>query len=127
MAETQSTVLDHIDMISVPGNVFAAPANQFWALVCCHDGMSFLYRQAKHYDVAVNSRIAPGLSVFGMNLEEFDSVPQSLLTIGFHWYAISAYQYALIVGSIARSQGGRWASSDKYVEEVMPEIFAFSQ
>src|SRR5437016_313418 len=89
------TVLDHIDNISIPGNVFVQPANEYWALVCLRDGMEFLYRQALRFEQVVKQRLNPtdNVRIFHMgNLPDFPQLPMTLLTCGFHWYAISACQ-----------------------------------
>jgi hypothetical protein len=121
------TVLDHIDRISVNGDVFAEPANEYYLLVCLHAGMEFLYRQAKQCDDAVLQRLnlKPGVKVVGIGLPEFDSVPMPLLVSSFLWYAISAFQYALTVGAIAFHNDGSRPKPIDYVKRVMPEILAF--
>ncbi len=37
------TVLDYVDNIEVPGDVFRKPSNEYWALVCLRQGLEFLY------------------------------------------------------------------------------------
>jgi hypothetical protein len=49
--DTAVTVLDYIDNITVPGNVFHEPANEYWALICFQHGMEFLYHQAHRCDL----------------------------------------------------------------------------
>src|SRR2546430_253920 len=101
------TVLDHIDKIVVPGDVYREPVNEHWQLLCLHDGMEFLYGQAAKCDRAVRQQLNPHVNVRVMsmgNLPELEQVPMRLLTCAFHWYALSAYQYALIVGAIAYRQ-----------------------
>lgn len=101
MVESVTTILDHKENISAPGDVFANPANEYYALMCLRHGMEFIYRQAKRCDLTVNEAINPNGDIkfvgFG-NAPEFSAVPMTLLTVSFHWYAMSAYQYALLVG-----------------------------
>jgi len=129
MSDSRDTVLDHVENITVPDNVFAEPANEFWALVCFWHGMELLYHQAKKFDALAASRLGagPGYRVVGMgNLPQLSDMPKSLLTVSFHWYAISACQYARVVGAIARDQKKfRWAKSLDYVKEVIPEVLVF--
>ncbi len=126
MSEATTTILDHIEGISVPGDVFVKPANEYWALVWLNQGMEFLYHQASRCDQTVLKQIPPDsyFETFG-NSPFFDAVPKALLTASFHWYAMSAYQYALIVGAIAHRQDNARPIPPHYVRQVMPDVLAF--
>ena len=122
------TILDHIDNIAVPGNVFAEPANEYWALVWLWDGMEFLYHQVRRCDEVVRQKVNPVGNVrftFGGNLPLPQPVPQTLLTSAFHWYTISACQYVGTVGAIAHRQDSTRPKSKDYVGAVIPEVYAF--
>jgi hypothetical protein len=132
MAETSSTVLDHIGNIKVPGEVFTEPVNEYWALLWLWDGMEWLYRQASKIDQMVKQRVNPDgkkhVVCFG-GLPDFGQFPRTLLTSAFHWYAISACQYVRTVSRIAygRHQSPPRAKDRvrEYVETVIPEVLAF--
>jgi hypothetical protein len=122
------TVLDYINNITIAGRVFDEPANEFWALICLRDGMEFLYRQALRFDQAVKQRVNPigNVRFFHMgNMPDFPQLPMTLLTCGFHWYAISACQYVRTVGAIAYRQEPTRPRPEVYVESVIPEVLAF--
>src|SRR5438105_9911649 len=59
MTDAPSTVLDHIDNIIVPGNVFKEPTNEYWALLCLRDGLELLYHQAARCDEMVKQQVNP--------------------------------------------------------------------
>jgi hypothetical protein len=59
-SESVVSTLDHIDNITVPGDVFRRPANEYWALICLRDGMEFLYRQASKADRAAGIELPAG-------------------------------------------------------------------
>ena len=59
MAESDFTVLDYEDGIQVPGNVFAEPVNEYWALMCLRQGLEYLYHQVSQYDQMVQTRGQP--------------------------------------------------------------------
>ncbi len=121
------TVLDHIDIITVPGAVFQEPTNEYAALLCLRHGLEFLYRQALRCDQAVKQNVNPkgGLRYFGKgNLPEFGQI-QPLLTCAFHWYAISACQYSRLVGAIAYRQDKARPLPPHYVQGVIPEVLSF--
>lgn len=128
MSTDSLTVLDHIDNITVAGRVFEHPANEYWALVCLRQGMEFLYRQAQQCDLAMKAMVNPSGNVkyggFG-NLPEMRAIPTALLTCAFHWYAISACQYARTVGAIAYRQDAARPFPPQYVAAVIPDVLAF--
>jgi len=128
MAERTVTVLDYIDNITVPGNVFKEPANEYWALVCMWQGMEYLYRQASRCDGIVKHRVNPEGKVTYVSLgndPQFRGISKALLTSAFHWYAMSAYQYVLTVGAIAYRQDTTRPIPPDYVKKVIPQILAF--
>lgn len=125
---TTVTILDHIDKITVSGNVFHEPVNEYWALICLQDGMEFLYHQALRSDQAVSQQVNPDDSVrfFGCgNVPAFNQVPKSLLTCAFHWYAISACQYVRTVGAISHKLDPTRPLPHEYAENIIPEVIAF--
>ncbi|MFQ5570051.1 MAG: hypothetical protein ACE5G0_10285 [Rhodothermales bacterium] len=126
--DTTVTILDHIDNITVPGNVFHEPVNEYWALICLRYGMEFLYHQAHRCDQAVKEQVNPDGNVrfFGAgNSPAFNQVPKTLLTCGFHWYAISACQYVKTVGAIARKLDPNRPLPHEYAKKIIPEVVAF--
>lgn len=125
---TTVTILDHIGKITVPGNVFHEPVNEYWALICLHHGMEFLYHQALRCDQAVKQQVDPHGSVrfFGAgNVPAFNQVPKTLLTCAFHWYAISACQYVRTVGAIAYKLDPTRPLPHEYLKQIIPEVVAF--
>jgi hypothetical protein len=128
VAESDFTILDHEDGIQVPGNVFAEPVNEYWALMCLRQGLEYLYHQVSQYDQMVQQRVDPDgkrqVSIL-FNHPVFAGVPMRLITCAFHWYAVSACQYVRTVGAIAYRQDNNRPRPDKYVENVIPEVLAF--
>jgi hypothetical protein len=128
MTDVLSTVLDHIDNIIVPGEVFREPHNEYYALICLRAGLEFLYHQAAHFDEVVKQQVNPCdvLQFMGSgNLPEFNQIPKTLLICAFHWYAISACQYVRIVGAIAYRQDNSRLIPPQYVKTVIPEVLTF--
>jgi len=126
--DTTVTILDHIDNITVPGNVFHEPVNEYWALICLQHGMEFLYHQAHRCDQTVKEQVNPDGNVRffgGGNFPAFAQVPKTLLTCGFHWYAISACQYVKTVGAIARKLDPSRPLPHEYAKHIIPEVIAF--
>jgi hypothetical protein len=122
------TILDHIDNLTVPGNVFAEPVNEYWALVWLHQGMDYLYRQVRRFDDIVTQQVNPsGTAKFECwgNAPFLNNVPQALITCGFHWYAISACQYVRTVGAIAYQHDNHRPLPIDYAKAIIPEVIAF--
>jgi hypothetical protein len=102
--------------------------NEYSALLTLRAGLEFLYRQAIQCDQLVKQKVNPKgtMKYFGMgNLPELCQVPSPLLVCGFHWYAISACQYARLVGAIAYRQDKSRPLPPHYVRAVIPEVLAF--
>ncbi len=120
------TILDYIDSIKVPGKVFEEPANEYWALICLHQGLEFLYQQAARCDQVVLKSLNPKIRVLmSGSCPELAGVSQSLLTCAFHWYAVSACQYVRTVGAIARRYDKAQPLPKEYACKVIPEVVAF--
>lgn len=122
----KSTVLDHIEDIRVEGEPFAEPANEYAALLALRVGMDFLYRFAAKCDATVIGRLDPKKQFGGWgNLQQFEGIPLSLLTCAFHWYSISACQYAKTVGAIAYRQDSSRPKPQGYAMSVIPDVLTF--
>lgn len=120
------TTLDYIDNITVSGDVFRSPANEYGALLCLRDGMEFLYRQSHKADDAVNATLPKGVRVSASgSFPAFDGLPRTLLTCGFHWYAVSACNYMRTVGAIARQLDSSRPKPHEYASAILPEVVAF--
>lgn len=120
------TTLDFVENVTVPGDVFGEPKNEYWALVCLRHGMEFVYRQAVGCNEIVAKQIPPNVNFMGaINHPYFDYVPKPLLTCAFHWYAISACQYVRTVGAIAYRQGSISDLPKAYANRIIPEVVAF--
>lgn len=120
------TTLDYIDNITVPGDKFHRPSNEYWALICLRDGMEYLYRQARMADDAVKSTLPAGFRVSASGgFPAFDGLPRTLLTCGFHWYAVSACNYMRTVGTIAQRFDASRPKPYEYASAVAPEVVAF--
>lgn len=122
------TTLDHIDGIKVPGEPFAEPANEYWALVCLWNGMEFLYSKAHGIDEMGRKSLNPEGKfklVLSSNISGLSPVDQSLLTCSYHWYAVSACNYARIIGAIAYQSDNTRPLPPAYIEQVIPEVLTF--
>ena len=120
MADEPITTLDYIDKITVKGNPFAEPANEYYALICLRSGLGLLNHQAKRCEQIAKKQLDPTKRtvIYG----GLPGMPMPLLTCFFHWHSISACQYVRTIGAIAYRQDNSRLTSLKYIESIIPEV-----
>lgn len=123
MREKQLTVLDHVKNIEVPRSSLEKPTNEYWALCYLWEGMEFLYHQVIHYEQK-NQNPEYREFIFGSS-PKLANTPKKLIQSAFHWYAMSAYQYALVVGAIAYTYDNNNPLPNIYAEQTIPNILTF--
>lgn len=89
--------------------------------------MSFLAAQVAKIEARIKEQelreIGPDRVEFSFgNRPGLEWVPQGLVASAFHWYAVSACNYARLVGFLAY---GTPKAAGEYVERVMPEVLLF--
>ena len=128
MNDSIETVLDYKEGIKVFGNPFTEPANEYWALVCLWHGMDYIYHHVASCEAVVRERVNPGgnnrVHLLG-NGPWLNGMPIPLLTCSFHWYAVSACNYARTIGAIAHRQDNAFPKPPHYVAKVIPDVLAF--
>ena len=123
------TVLDRCAGIEVPGDRFREPVNEYGVLLRLRQALNWICGIADQYDRIVMERVNPGgdrlCRIWG-NHAAFEGIPLGMLACLYEWYAVSACQYARIVGMIAH-QGKRKCGEKvtRYVKSVMPEILEY--
>lgn len=141
MSEEKKTMLDYIDNIVVPGDVFREPTNEYWALVCLWQGMEHLNHQVVKCEQAAKESVesgseqifsfAPDMKIEVEGLMSFGRMPEAirgatrLLTMAFHWYAISACQFVRLVGAIAKRLDDSRPLPNDYAEPIISEVIAY--
>jgi hypothetical protein len=139
--DSKTTTLDYTDNIVVPGEVFREPSNEYWALMCLWQGMEYLNDQVLKCEQVAKEAIesgrekifsfqdmpikVEGLMSFGRLPEPLQGAPTMLVTMAFHWYAISACQFVRLVGAIAKRFDDSRPLPKDYAESVIPEILEF--
>jgi hypothetical protein len=138
--DTATTTLDFIAPIVVPGHNFREPANEYWALVCLWQGMEYLNGQVRRCEDEAKKAIDGGAKVFSFTDDRFEvenlvmagrlpdelkNIPMPLVTMAFHWYAISACQFVRLVGAIAKRHDNSRPLPNDYASPIIPEVIAF--
>ena len=123
MKDETKTTLDYINDITVSGNPFTEPTNEYYALLCLRNGLDFLFRQAVKCDQIAQKQLDPKKKTFIFG--NIPGIPYELLTCTFHWYSVSACQYVGTVGTIAYLQDDSRPIPPEYIKTVIPEILAY--
>ncbi len=122
------TILDHIDNISVDGDVFQTPYNEYWAVLCLWDGMEFLYKQVARCESELCKSLNPdntSKTLLLGNPPELQNLPKKLITSAFHWYAVSACQYVRTIGTIGHRLDNSRPTGHDYAYNIIPEVVVF--
>jgi hypothetical protein len=111
-------IIDHIDELSCEAE--AKYGNELISLAYLSEGLRFLYRNVSKIEQGIIARLPANSHCFlygaGANDEQkrselppeirgqvpsLDKRQLALVACSFHWYAVSAYNYALLVGWLA--------------------------
>jgi len=134
--QSDFTILDHEDRITVPGRPFEKPSNEFLLLLELRDGLEFINSLVEQHEKRLGTsrmtrKDSESKDVHGPVLRSFITtkipieVPRGLLTCLFHWYSISACQYVRTIGMIAYRRDQDQRKPDEYVEDVIPTVKSF--
>jgi hypothetical protein len=115
-------IIDHVDQIELAEEVVQAHKNELNSLRYLAQGLHLLYAQVKRIEDKVLERLDPDLEVFMYgNAPELKQVPLGIVACSFHWYAVSACNYARMVGWIANA--GDTKKAGQYVQQVLLPVY----
>lgn len=126
-AEPKTVVLDYIDHLELSAADASLHFNELKSLGYLVEGMSFLAGQVAKLEARIKEQelkeIGPDRVAFSYgNHAGLEWIPQGLVASAFHWYAVSACNYARLVGYLAY---GNPKAAGEYVERVMPAVLLF--
>ena len=117
-------ILDHVDNLKLSDDDRDKFQNELRSLSYLSVGLSYLANQVGSMEREVIGRLPESSSLFIYgNAPDLQGVPQDLIACSFHWYSVSAYNYALLVGWL--TQGRTYELAKRYVESVIPEVLAW--
>lgn len=96
--------------------------------MCMRAGLDYLFKQVSQCERIVRARANPGgdfkvlLMGGGLGL---DLIKQDLVTISFHWYAVTACNYAQTVWALACQADPTRPRNKEYLKRVLPGVKAF--
>ncbi len=118
------TTLDHIEGLTLSDDAVKRHTNELNSLRYLAQGLNFLALQVGGIEMEVQQRIPRDKIVVGYgNVPWLKGVPMGLVACSFHWYAMSACNYARLVGWLALGQEPRKASG--YVTRTIPSVFTW--
>lgn len=112
-------VLDHLDNLELTDDEVGKHYDAVMALARLGEGLSWIYQQVSATENQVRREAAKDnvqIDIVGGVLE---SIPTGLLSCAFQWYAVSACNYAQLVGWLATLDS---SSAKEYVTNVMPRL-----
>ncbi len=132
-------IIDHVDELELSREAEAKYGNEVISLACLSEGLRFLYRNVSKIEQGIIARLPPNSHCFlygaGANDEQkrselppeirgqvpsLDERQLALVACSFHWYAVSAYNYALLVGWLA--SGGDSTKAKSYARRVLGPV-----
>jgi len=117
--ENAPVILDHVDYLELSQVEAEQHFDAQMALARLGEGLSWLYRTVGELESQARAEAAGEdvrLAVVGGIL---DNKPMGLLSCAFQWYAVSACNYAQLVGWLATRNPD---SAKKYMKGVMPRL-----
>ena len=114
-------IVDHLDQLKLSDDMLDTRGNELNSLRYLAEGLEFLNIQIKRIeDKVVEQLPCNQVHLFYGNAPGFEWIPLGLVACAFHWYAVSACNYARMVGWMAN--GGDSKEASKYVREVLPAV-----
>lgn len=119
-------ILDHVDMLELPDSMVGRCGNELCTLWNLAVGLDYLYRQVDKVERAMIDQVQGKLKI--MTAGNIPGVPNEMLalvTCAFHWYGVSACNYAWLVGWLARQADTNRRKPQKYAHDVIPAIVTY--
>jgi hypothetical protein len=134
-------IIDFKDKIELPDKMKSKFFNELQALANLWQGMYFIYKFAGEIEQKANEKISDGTVLQNMppearksfegkdirytsggNAPTLNWLDKGLHYSLFQWYAVSACNYVLLVGHIAKQVNPESQKPIKYVEKVIPDV-----
>ncbi|MBF8267822.1 MAG: hypothetical protein HW388_1330 [Dehalococcoidia bacterium] len=115
-------ILDHIEGLELIDNKADEHFDSCMALARLGEGLWWIYREVAQLEVQAQieaTRDNVGVALVGGVLA---NKPMGMLSCAFQWYAVSACNYAQLVGWLANRNTN---SAKEYVQKVMPRLLNY--
>ena len=115
-------ILDFIDKLELPENEVEDHYDARMALARLGEGLFWIHSEVAKIEIGLRKEASKDniqIAIAGGMLED---KPFGLLSCAFQWYAVSACNYAQLVGWLATRETN---SAKKYVKKVMPRLLNY--
>jgi len=112
-------VLDHLDQIVLPAEEEERHFDARMALARLGEGLFWLYRAVGQLERQAQARAAPEDVRIALAGGLLDRQPLGFLSCAFQWYAVSACNYAQLVGWLS---SGNPEAAKQYMNRVLPRL-----
>jgi len=112
-------ILDYIDNLELTDDEVGKHHDAVMALARLGEGLSWIYQQVSATEDQVRREAAKDNVQIAIVGGVLNHIPTGLLSCAFQWYAVSACNYAQLVGWLATLDSS-WAK--EYVTKVMPRL-----
>ena len=115
-------ILDFIDKLELPENEVENHYDARMALARLGEGLFWIHSEVAKIEIGLRKEASKDniqIAIAGGMLED---KPFGLLSCAFQWYAVSACNYAKLVGWLATRETD---SAKKYVKKVMPRLLNY--
>jgi hypothetical protein len=117
-------IIDHVDDLQLADEEAKKYFNELRSLEYLAAGLHFLNAQVQSIEAVVRDRLDNKLQVFMFgNAPQLQGIPQDLVACAFHWYSVTACNYARLVGWLVN--GGDIGKATKYLMHVLPEVYVW--
>lgn len=117
-------ILDHIDNLLLPDD--HRYSNEVRTLNSLAVGLAFLNTQVSGIEHKVRATISNDVRVFSYgNDPQLTWLPKDLIVCAFHWYAVSACNYVLLVGWLASQVCPGRPDAKHYLRAVIPTVVTY--
>lgn len=115
-------IIDYVDNLDLREEDAKQYFNELRSLEYLVKGLTFLNAQVQKIEAEVMDGLDKRRKVFMIgNAPQLQGIPQDLVACAFHWYSVTACNYARLVGWLVN--GGDTAKATKYVKCVLPEVY----
>ena len=116
--------IDYVEGLALDEETVKRFGNELTSLRYLAQGLDFLAAQVSRLESEVQERLPANRVVVGVgNVPWLRGVPMGLVACSFHWYAVSACNYARLVGWLALEQDEKAAGA--YVRRTIPRVLTW--
>ncbi len=115
-------ILDFIDKLELPDTEVENHYDARMALARLGEGLFWIHQEVTKIEIELRKEAAKDNTQVAIAGGMLENQPFGLLSCAFQWYAVSACNYAQLIGWLATRDTN---SAKKYVKKVMPRLLNY--